>query len=93
MLALYTAPRAVGRRFELSGRGLWSKYASAGALEAQKLHHADVIDKLVQQAEAIELAEIGMLFSPLEQSKRRGRALVAKKGANRCELEKSAGFA
>ena len=74
MLALYTAPRAVGRRFELSGRGLWSKYASAGALEAQKLHHADVIDQARPAGEAIELAEIGLLFSPLERSKRPGRA-------------------
>ena len=75
MLALYTAPRAVGRRFELGDGGLWSKYASVDVQLAQKLHHADVIDQARPAAEAIELAEIGMLVSPLEQSKRRGRGL------------------
>jgi len=83
MLAHYTAPRAVGRRFELGGRGLWSKYASAGVLTAQKLHHADVIGLRCRPAGRRHLREIAVLFSPLEQSKRRGRGFRIAKAVKR----------
>jgi len=47
-------------------------YGSVDVQVAQKLHHADAIDRC-PAGRGIELAEIGLLFSPLEQSKRRGR--------------------